>query len=405
MDMRKLLTTALTVPLQRETDVPLDAKDHLYGLPVCFVAEPGTSKSEIIESVCHELLLRTNVVFVPSRTAEDLGGYPVMVDGKLKRMTDDELIHELAEIGEGVVFLDEINTNSMNIYRTLLSVLLKRRYGGVQLSGRVRFLAARNPIESSAGGVDFPASIANRFCHIAWVPPSATQWCDWVLGFDENVTPIEPLAVQERRLITNWSSAWSDIAGKGTGFIRGKSGELHQLPQPGTPEFSGAWPSRRTWWWALRAMATAKALGAGEQIRLAFLKGCVGEPAMKAYLEWEKSADLPSAEEMLQQGFRPDTRRLDRSYAAYDTLTLYVASMKRGPQRTRAATKAWEILREACEAGGLRDTITRPASRLVAAGLGLSGGEECAAAAAPVLAVIQPINQRAMRAQHALEGV
>ena len=369
MSIQSLLTTAIMVPLSK---TPLDDPNTVYGLPVCFTGEPGTAKSEMIEMIAQDMQFLTHTVFIPSVTAEDLGGYPVMLNGKFQRMTDDPVIQELAEIGEGVVFLDEINTNSQNIYRALLSVLLKRRYGGVQLSGRVRFLAAMNPVGSSAGGIDFPAPVANRFCHIAWQAPSVSEWCDWVTDSFDDKEPLQTASQLEKKLVQNWDASWSDTASKVIGFVSSNQSLLHSLPEPGTPAFSSAWPSRRIWWWASRAMATAKALKVGEAVRITLLRGCVGDGATKAYLEWEKAADLPTADEMLTDGFVPDKMRLDRTRTSLNTLAMHVSSLKKTDKsRIEAATKTWEVLLKSCE-NGVGDLITRPSRLLINAGLGLT---------------------------------
>lgn len=412
MDMKKLLATALMVPLDREWEVAFTDMKHRFGLPICFVGEPGTAKSDVIEEVTSDMTFLTNVVFIPSETPETLGGIPVMHNGKLIRMTDDQIIHELKETGEGCVFLDEINTNSQNIYRSLLAVLLKRRYGGVQLSGRVRFIAARNPTASSAGGIEFPAPVANRFCHINWEAPDVEQWCDWVIGAEKEDKKNKTLTAKEleTKLIDNWPAAWSEFSAKGTGFIRSMSTSLHALPDISSEAFSGSWPSRRSWWWALRAAAAARALNSGEQIRIALMRGCVGDGAVKQFLEWEKRMDLQSAQDMLTNGFVPDRARIDKAMASFDTLGIYVASMKKGKDQIEAATKTWQILNKGCEVG-LADTVIRAATKLVNADLGLRmtrdhGGpvDEAIEAMKPVLTRVYPIQKQAQRAHQAVSG-
>lgn len=394
MNIKNLIITGLCVPLDKNRAI--NHPNHKTGLPMCFVGEPGVGKSEIIEELGEELRMLTHTIFIPSKNPEDIGGYPVQDGtGKLVRMCDDPVIHSLAEVQEGLVLLDEINTNRQQIYAALLSVLLRRTYGGVSLGGRVRFVAAMNPIESSVGGIEFPAPIANRFMHCRWPSPSATSWSDWILDYEEDRVEVKAMSVYEKQRDENWDGAWSDIAGKGAGFMKVRGSLLHKRPEVGTPDFSSAWPSHRTWWWALRSMATTKALSMGEEVRVALLSGCVGAAAASEFLAWERAADLPTAEDMLKNGWKPDKTRLDRCIAAYSTLTTHVLSLK-NKEQIAAAAKTWAIFHDACKSGPLADIITRPARLLVLRNLGLSSGvDDIIKYAEPVLERIQPLNARA----------
>lgn len=405
----KIILAGLMVPLK---NVDLKSPEQFFGLPLLFTGHPGIGKSERLEGYQASLGMMVHTIHIPEKNQEDLAGYPVQ-DGKgrLIRMTDDELIVELSKIGEGIVFLDEINTPRQNLFATLLGVLLKRRLAGIPLGGKVRFMAARNPIESSTGGMDLTPPLANRFCFIPWGTPTPDQWNEWVTGKDENEDGDKfPTIIQlHKQLETNWGASWPTAMGRMVGFMNVRGSDLlHKLPAEGDPSFHGAWPSPRTWWWALRSSATCMALKSGEAVRIKLMGGCVGHAAITEYLAWEKAANLPTAEEMLTNGFPPDKRRLDRSMAAYTTLTAHVGLIKNRKEQIQVATRAWTLLHEGCEAG-LSDIIAVPARTLLNAKLATTltddpGSEKCRAEAIKVLNRMKGLSAKAREAQEALEA-
>ncbi len=402
MYMKNLLAVAMVVPMKNHISV--DSPDQILGLPVCVEGPPGIGKSETIEALGDELTLLTHTVFIPSCTPEDLMGYPVQDGvGKLVRSCDDPIIHEIAERKSGLVFLDEINTNRQNIYAGLLSVLLKRRFGGVPLGGGTRFISAMNGDADSVGSIPFPPPISNRFCHIKWEAGGGAEYLDWLSGTgdrdDDKVSPVDLLS---RKRDENWSGAWSEFVGKAAGFFKVREATLHTGPLEADP--TKGWASRRTWFWALRAMATCRALKAPEKIRLDLLRGCVGVGPATEFMKWEKESDLPTPEDVLKNGFEPDTTRIDRSMAVYESLSSYVVGMKKGPEQLKAATTAWGVLRKGADSS-LADTLSRPVIRLVNANLSLSSGDqECSKAAQPVMARIQPQLDKMKKMRQALGG-
>jgi hypothetical protein len=75
---------------------------------------------------------------------------------------------------------------------------------------------------------------------------------------------------------------------------------------------------------------------------------------------------------------------LDISYAVYTALAAYVCAIPQRQKQEKEAVKAWEILKEGCEAH-LADIIFGPAKMLIDARLGSLGGQKLAEASLPVM--------------------
>lgn len=385
-----VLITALCVPMEKKE---LTDSTHRMGLPVNFIGGSGVGKSEYVEAAGEALKFFTHTVIPATSNPEDIGGYPIQ-DGKggLTRMCDDENIIKLSEVGEGILFLDEVNTNRAQMQAAYLRVVLKRIYGGIQLPPRVRIISAMNPPELSAGGIPLTAPMANRFCHIPFTPPSTQGWSDWLSDTprEDKITMYDA----EKEVVKNWGRAWSISSNQVAGFLRASSGMLNDQPQAGDPRGSGPWPSCRTNFWAARALATTRALkkylDSPPETEDILLQGLTGEAWVTQFKEYLQKADLPDPEDLLRDGWEVDKRRLDRTMTILDTLGSYVATLPANDVKFEKAVRAWEILNKAT-ASGLGDLTYRAATTMIRAGLGAgSQRQELARACQPTLEKLYP---------------
>lgn len=389
-----VLITALCVPMEKKKAV--DDPTHRMGLPVNLIGGSGVGKSEFVEGVGAMLRFFTHVVVPIASNPEDIGGWPVQ-DGKggLTRVCDDPGIITLREVKEGILFLDEVNTNRVQMQAAYLRVVLDRVYGGAPLPPKVRVVSAMNPPALSAGGVQLTPPMANRFCHINFSPPSPREWSDWLNDFDDDngVNIYEA----EKVVIENWGPHWAVASGQVSGFIRAKSDALNNQPEPGDPRGSGAWPSCRTNFWAARALATARTLrshlNTDAGVEDILLQGLNGEAWVTEFRKYLASAELPDPEQVLRGSWKVDKLRIDITLTVLETLGNYVVGIpEKDPTRIQKAVKAWEILGEACESG-LADLCYRPATALAKAKLGaMSGDVHIAKAAKPTMERFYPKN-------------
>jgi len=371
--LANIVATGLMVPIANP-QVPLDSPAQRWGLPMCFTGEPGVGKSERLMAIVRQMGLNAHLLAIPTKSVEDLQGYKVQ-DGKggLRRMSDDKALVEIADLGSTVIFLDEINTSRESMRAALLDVLLNRKLGGFTFPGTVRFISAKNPESSSTGGTEFPASLANRFCHVTWSPPAIDEFIDFLqLGETKDNADLSSVKREEEYLQlihTNWPSKWSTVLGLATGFFKSRGAELlHKIPTPDHPSFSGAWPSNRVWYWAMRADATARCIDASAEVRVGLVHGCVGAGAVGEWLAYEKDADLPSPEEVLRSGYEPSNRS-DRNHAVYTAVTNYILNTTGAALREKMAEAAWRIFKRGCDKG-CADLLYKPAASLTRAHLG-----------------------------------
>ena len=363
--IEKIILTALSVP----HGDPNNSKTKM-GLPVVLWGDPGIGKSETVENVAEFLNFKLATIFPSTCAPEDFSGIPIGDGpGKVKRACAMEEVRDLCDIGEGILFIDESTTVGSTVQAALMGVVLNRRMGDVTFPPHVRPILAANPPETAAGGHDLTTTLANRCCHINYMKPTVSEWQDWNYDHEKGRKDLSSMFDAEKKVKEAWSSVWPQARSLVCGFMQSMgSTMLYSLPEEGHPSRTRAWPSHRTWFYAESALATCMALGMGTDIENKLIEGCVGEGAILAFSAWRRDANLPKPEDMLTNGWTPDRQRLDRSFYAYSALTGHVASLTDDVARMKAAGKAYQILREGCDAG-LADLIYRPAVELINAKL------------------------------------
>ena len=77
----------------------------------------------------------------------------------------------------------------------MLTVALERMVGRTKLPDEVRIVAAANPPDRSAGGVDLTPPMANRFLHIDFEPTRD----EWLTGMRSSFATLPAIAGRRRR--------------------------------------------------------------------------------------------------------------------------------------------------------------------------------------------------------------
>lgn len=377
--LEDLLQVALVVPLEDPT------KDGCrMGVPVLLWGDPGIGKSSRIKSIGLRLGLYVGAVFPSGRLPEDFSGVPVQ-DGKggLTLTCILTEIMKLKAIGEGTLFIDELNTARPATQDAIQSVVLDRRAGDVFFPPKLRIMAAANPTDLNAGAYALNIPLANRFCHLDLGAPTPDEWNNYIMGI-EAATWGANIGDGERRVAKHWHEAWATARGEFVGFVKKLGAQfLHAVPEPGHPDRSKGFPTPRTMEMAARVTATCKALEVSGTIESRLLTGCIGQAATEAFLAYRIDQKLPSPADVIRDGFDPDKKRLDRSFAVYNALAAYVVSAPKEQQK-KFAFKAWDVFAKGCEAG-LGDLIYEPAKLLVNKDLGSLGGDDLAKACEPVI--------------------
>jgi MoxR-like ATPase len=126
----------------------------VWGLPIRIIGGPGTAKSDLVTQVARAAGLHVQVVIASLRDPTDFIGLPVPGNNGSVKYAPPDWALQAAELGNSVVFLDEISTCAPAVQAALLRVVLDRVVGDFALPPTVRIVAAQNSVEDSAGGYD-----------------------------------------------------------------------------------------------------------------------------------------------------------------------------------------------------------------------------------------------------------
>jgi hypothetical protein len=279
-------------------------RQGLIGIPTLIWSPPGGGKTSFLESLARPgFPVVTHIASIHDPT--DYSGLPLLVDGRV-RYCPPEWIDELVQVGDGILFLDEITTAPPSVQAALLRVVLERRIAGVKLPPRVRVVAAANPPELAAGGWELSAPLSNRFLHLEWNLSAGAFTSALIDGFCRPDLPeIDPTlhadAVRRWRLFVS-------------AFLRRDA--KHLRSSPGDDQQS-AFASPRTWEYAIQLMASCDVLGLaakpGGKITGVFhnlIAGSVGSGVAKAFVGFVKESNLPDPEELLDGSVTIDVSRL-----------------------------------------------------------------------------------------------
>lgn len=316
-------------------------------MPMRIVGSPGTAKSDLMAEVAAGAGLHFKVVIASLRDPTDFLGVPVLMGDGSVSYTLPDWATELERDPQSVLFLDEINTCSPATQAALLRVVLDRVVGGRQLPTTVRIMAAQNSVEEAAGGYDLSMPLANRFGTLAdWKAPDVEAWSSWLLGVGAGkIAPSDPEA-EQRRVMARWPEAYARAAGEVSTFVRRKPALLHAQPAVGTPQASLAWPSRRTWAMATRALAASRLHGLTADDEDRYVGSFVGQAAVVELRSFLVNLDLPDPTDLLdgRVEFKHEATRLDRTVAVLSSCVSLVLP-KDAPRRVEWGIVLWSLLR------------------------------------------------------------
>lgn len=233
--------------------------------PVFLWGAPGIGKSDLVAQLAREL----GIQLVDKRLAQsdptELKGYP-WPDQKKKTMVffrDDELPTE----GEGILFLDEMNTAPQAVQAGGYQLILNGQIGSYVLPPGWIIIAAGNRSTDRSVVHAQPAALANRFIHID-LEPDVEDWVDWA---EKN-----------------------GISDATRGYIRYRPANLS------TDKFEAgvrAFPSPRSWAFADK-IASDNSLS--PELTLELLSGTVGEGCAVEYAGFLREAkNLPNIDRIL----------------------------------------------------------------------------------------------------------
>lgn len=365
IDLEKIVLYALLVPMGPDEETHPNDPACIWGLPMCFWGEPGIGKSSRIRTACRALNLPMEPVYPATRQPEDFSGVPVVnLQGELSIECILGAVRTLMLFQEGVLFIDEVSCARPAVQAALLSVVLDRRIGDTILPPGIRILLAANPESMAAGGWELAAPMSNRMAHYVVPPNSAHRWVRWALRVDRLKLP--PLHDGMDIVRQSWDGCLARAKALICGFIQ-RTGDdmLHSIPPEGHEDRGRAWRSERMWEAAWRSVAVCLALNPHtrmvtkdstgkmvvDSMAHFFVEACVGSAAATEWASWLATADLPEPEEVLTKGWKPDKKRIDRTYAVIASVAGYVISQQDRLDRNKMAVPAWKLLHDTCNIG------------------------------------------------------
>ena len=383
-----------------------------WGWPVICIGPPGTAKTSIGEGISAKNGLLPHTIVASQQRPEDVGGFPVPDDGVIRKLPAP-WVDVVCGAPDGAVWIsDEITTADEDMEAAMLRVFSDGAAGDRLITGRVRMVAFGNSPGEVARARDLTPASANRFMHLSWRGPTKAEWSAWVSrdmdrGLLDALARRDPVIRaesgidpnrEEMRVLKAWPAALAKAKLLVNGFMSTRAAHVHNMPSPGHPDQSKAWPSHRSNEVAIRAWASCIVHNLDGVERLAMLSGLIGVEQTNAMVAYISSMDLPDAMKVLDD-LPQDVRVLDGEDAdgneVYrtvkgspwrpgDRLDVTVLTMletaeilREHPHMTcddpelwvKRATHWWELA-IAVDKAGHTEAIFRPAGFVIRAGYG-----------------------------------
>lgn len=366
-EVNEVVEVCLATPMDRYPSKKND--DCLWGLPLCIEGEPGIAKTARMKQLGRVLSVKVRSLFAAQHPPEDFSG-ALIPDGKgdANQICPLVQVRELIKEKRGIIHLDELNGAPPATQGALQSFIHERVAGDQPIPGRIRIVASQNPAEIATGGFQLSAPLANRFVHLTDPGPTARDWISWLMG--NNTSRLQASMEQiEDQVCDMWPNLYPESQALFSGFMEANSTLLHQRPELSDPQSSKAWPSHRTWDYAIRAWTTARILEKNESIRDAIIEACVGPGAAAVFLEYMRETDIPKPMEVLNGTYKPDKDRIDIVMAAFAGAVAYVRQRPERKEKMELGVKAWNSLEQLFHIG-LSDIVVPASEGLVLEKLG-----------------------------------
>jgi hypothetical protein len=216
--------------------------------------KPGIGKSRIVKQVGARLGYRVIVEHLGTRDQTDIGGQPMILDGKPEHVhfRIGRTIREATE--PTIVFFDDIHNAPQAVQAAAMQWVLD--IAG-QVSPHVAFISACNAVGHRAGGSPIIETYKSRSI-IVELESRLDDWTEWAMQ--------------------------SGIVPKVPAFLRFRPGLLHDFAP--TANLTNS-PCPRGW----EAVSDMSKLGLPRNVQLAAYAGSVGEGAATEYLAFERIYD------------------------------------------------------------------------------------------------------------------
>lgn len=151
----------------------IDAKQ-----PAMLHGSPGVGKSDVIRQLAKKRGLELIDLRLSQLDPVDMRGVP-SVDAK-KKITSWNVPSFLPTDGEGILFLDEINSAAQATQAAAYQLVLDRKLGDYTLPEGWSVIAAGNRTTDRAIVNQMSTALKNRFTHLNY-EVNNDDWCEWAL--------------------------------------------------------------------------------------------------------------------------------------------------------------------------------------------------------------------------------
>jgi len=361
--LEEILGTVLMVPMDNPND-----EGCRMGLPTMIWGPPGGGKSRRIDQSAETLGLSIETIYPSTKMPEDFSDLPVVIREQLMTACMMTQVNTLNQLKKGVMFVDEASLAVPAVQGAMLPMVLDRKVGSTVIHPQVRPLLAGNPARYTAAGQILSAPFANRMLHFYVRRPSREALIRYVIN--EGITKKVSLGKETETLKSEWPKQWAIAKAQWAGFIKVCTEAAFGVdPDPDDAQSGYCWPSPRSWEMAMRASATSRCLDRGDTVNHLLIEAAIGEGASIEFLSYLANADLPDPMDVLVNGWKIDTDRLDRSMAVSTGFTALVLGTRDAAEQTKLATLAWLRYAEYLKAG-MADIVMEHMDALVADDLG-----------------------------------
>lgn len=257
------------------------------GLSAMVSGDPGIGKTSIGYQLGKALNIHAKCIIASLYETEHFSGVPHLKDGELI-YSDPELFKEFKDLTEGLIMFDEINTSNRKIQNVLLRVILEGVAGPMTLHEGIRMIACGN-YTNVAGNIQMSLALCNRFVHV-FQEADAEEWSQGILsGF---IAPELPTIDPEWRekYIPRYTALLS-------AYIKANPNALMVMPETidEDPRMN-AWPSPRTWEFAIKILAITHGMEVSERQEL--IKGTIGIDQTDLLFKYLRDHDLINIDEI-----------------------------------------------------------------------------------------------------------
>jgi hypothetical protein len=145
--------------------------------PVFIWGPPGVGKSDVVRQVAKSKKVALRDVRALLLDPIDLRGLPFLSnDQQAKWATPDFLPRD----GEGLLFLDELNSATAMVQASCYQLVLDRRLGEYTLPDGWSIVAAGNRESDRGVTTRMPTPLRNRFTHLQF-EVDVQEWCLWAI--------------------------------------------------------------------------------------------------------------------------------------------------------------------------------------------------------------------------------